>query len=60
MVGRKRDLARPPACIATKPVDDAPVGDRHQPRAERTRRIVGMAHHVNCQEHILHGIFHIR
>jgi hypothetical protein len=55
MFGPQRDLGRVSA-TTSQPVDDAPPGDRHEPRLEWSAWIVGVAYGVERQENILHGV----
>jgi len=59
MLGGERYFARPPASLAAQPVDDAAMGNSDEPRAERSLRVVGMAYHVNRDQHVLHRIVDI-
>ena len=46
------------AAIAPRPVDQPIANNGQQPGHERPLRIVGGAHHVQRQQHVLHEILH--
>src|SRR5918996_3757020 len=55
----ERRLERRDRAPATHPIDDPPFRDRQQPRPEGSARIVGVAHAVQRQEDVLHGVFRL-
>src|SRR5258708_24197695 len=59
MLGLEGDFPRPGTPLAAKPVDDAAIGDCDEPRTERPRRIVSVAHGVHREQHFLHRVFDV-
>src|SRR5260221_1828265 len=59
MPGLEDDFPRPGTLLASKPVDDAAIGDRDEPGTERPCRIVGVPHGVHREQHFLHRVFDV-
>src|SRR6266851_5825181 len=59
MLDVEGDFPRPGTTLAAKPVDDAAIGDRDEPRTERPRRIVGVPHGVHREQHLLHRVLDV-
>src|SRR5437899_2826336 len=59
MLGFEGHLPRPGTALAAKPVDDAAIGDRDEPRTERPRWIVGVSYGMHRQQHLLHRVLDV-
>src|SRR5215471_1364837 len=56
MVARQSGFSRSQPPLATKPIDKAAIGDRRQPRAEGSGRIVSPPDSVYGQQDVLHRV----
>src|SRR5258708_2910209 len=52
-------LAGSDAALSAQPIDESPVGDRHQPRPERPSRIVDMPDGMNGQQNVLDRVLYV-